>query len=132
MFHPLLAQLDDRLKHRGEWVFLQRKVGSTVQSLVQCRIKAIVNPLTVEQLVGAVTQQNWLVITSPTQILRAQWPGGKPQASGAQGGIIEPTDPSLPVTNDILFLRGAQKTLTQPAAIFDRGMCIRIEMKVLG
>jgi len=133
MIHPLLAQLDNELRHRGELIFLQRRVGTLPQSLAQCKIPALVNPLTVEQLVGSITQQYWLVICSPTHINRAQWPGGKsPPTVLTQGGIIAASDPRVPVTSDFVYLRGGQKAIQSVAPMFDRGICIRIEIKVLG
>jgi hypothetical protein len=130
--NSLLAQLDRRLARRGEPIFLQRKVGTTPQSLVQCEVPAIVRALTVEQLIGAITQQNFFIIISPTDILRAQWPGGKTAAAGSQGGIIAPADPRFPSTSDFIFLRGSQKSVQRVAPVFDRGACIRVEINVLG
>jgi hypothetical protein len=125
-----LAALDRRLEQHGELVYLQRVVGTTNQSLVQCAIPAIVRALTVEQLIGAITQQNFFLIISPTHINRQQWPGGKPPA--ATGGIVTPTDPRIPTTSDKVVLRGAQKAVQRVAPVFDAGECIRIELTVLG
>jgi hypothetical protein len=128
--NALLAQLDRRLARRGEQIYLRRTVGTTNQSFVQCRIPAIVRALTVEQLIGNISQQNFFIICSPTHINQQQWPGGKTPA--ATGVIITPTDPRLPITTDTLFLRGASKTVQRVAPVFDRGECIRIEINVLG
>jgi hypothetical protein len=127
-----LAKLDRWLKFHGEPIFLRRTVGTTNQSYVQCRVPAIVKPLTVEQLVGAISQQNYFIIISPTHIIRAQWPGGKTPASAVSGGIIAPSDPRIPSMNDFVYLRGGQKAVTRTAPVFDRGECIRIELTVLG
>jgi hypothetical protein len=128
--NPYLALLDRRLEQRGELVYLQRTVGTTNQSTVQCAIPAIVRALTVEQLIGNITQQNFFLIVSPTHINRQQWPGGKPPA--ATGGIITPSDPRIPVTSDKVVVRGAQKAVQRVAPVFDAGECIRIELTVLG
>jgi hypothetical protein len=128
--NALLAQLDRRLARRGEQIYLRRTVGSSNQSFVQCRIPALVRALTVEQLIGNITQQNYFIICSPTHINEQQWPGGKTPA--ATGGIIAPTDPRLPITTDTVFLRGASKAMVRVAPVFDRGECIRIEFYVLG
>jgi hypothetical protein len=61
-----LAKLDRRLARRGETIYLRRTVGTTNQSYVQCELKAIVRALTVEQLIGNITQQNYFVIISQT------------------------------------------------------------------
>jgi hypothetical protein len=128
--NALLAQLDRRLARRGETIWLRRTVGTTNQSYVQCEVPAIVKPLTVEQLIGAIAQQQFFLIISPTHILRAQWPGGKTPA--ATGGIIAPIDPRIPVTTDSVIIRGATKAVQRVAPVFDRGACIRIELTVLG
>ena len=128
--NALLAQLDRRLARRGETIYLRRTVGTVNQSYVQCELKAIVRALTVEQLVGAISQQNYFLIISPMGIIKAQWPGGKTPA--AMGGIIAPSDPRIPLTSDIVYLRGSQKAVQRVAPVFDRGECIRIELTVLG
>lgn len=125
-----LAQLNRRLERRGELIELRRTVGTTNQSYVQCRIPAIVRALTVEQLIGAITQQNYFLIISPTHINRQQWPGGKPPA--VTGSIIQQSDPRIPVTSDSVILRGAPKAVQRVAPVFDAGECIRIELTVLG
>ena len=129
--NSLLAQLNRRLNRRGELVDLRRISGASNSTYVQCRIPAIIDPLTVEQLVAGITQQNFLVIVSPTHILRQQWPGG--YTPPATGGIITSfNDPRLPRVNDKVYVRTAQKNVDQVSPIFDRGQCIRIEMKVIG
>jgi len=86
--------------------------------------------LTVQQLIGGITQQNFFIIISPTHILRQQWPGGfTPPVTGS---IQAATDARLPRVNDKLYVRGAQKNVDQVAPIFDGGQCIRIELKVIG
>jgi hypothetical protein len=130
--NALLAQLDRRLARRGETIYLRRAVGTTNQSYVQCELKAIVRALTVEQLIGNITQQNFFLIVSPTGIIKAQWPGGKTLATPPSGGIIAPSDPRIPLTSDVVYLRGSQKAVQRVAPVFDRGECIRIELTVLG
>lgn len=129
--NALLAQLDRRLARRGEPIYLRRQVNAgVVKTYVQIRMPAIVRALTVEQLIGSITQQNFFIVTSPTEIYRQQWPGGKTPA--ATGDIIAPSDPRIPNTNDKLFLRGAEKAVQRVAAVFDKGVCIRLEINVLG
>ncbi len=129
--NALLAQLDRRLARRGETIFLRRQVNAgQTNSYVQCEIPAIVRALTEQQLVGGITQQQFFIITSPTHILRAQWPGGKTPA--ATGDVIDPTDYRLPTVNDSVIIRGATKAIQRVAPVFDGGQCIRIELTVLG
>ena len=129
--NALLAQLDRRLAQRGEPIFLRRQVNAGVaNTYVQVRIPAIVRALTVEQLIGSVTQQNYFIICSPTEIYRQQWPGGKTPA--AIGPITGATDPRIPITSDNVYVRSAQRAVQRVAAVFDQGVCIRIEINVLG
>jgi hypothetical protein len=125
-----LAQLDRRLARRGETIYLRRTVGTQNQSYVQCKLPAIIRTLTTEQLIGGIVQTNYLLLISPTHIIKAQWPGGKTPA--ATGGIIAPSDPRIPLTTDSIYLRGAQKAVQRVAPAFDRNECIRIELTVLG
>jgi hypothetical protein len=129
--NQLLAQLDRRLEQRGEDIILRKRTnaGST-GSNVDCVIPAIVRALTVEQLIGSITQQNFFIIISPTHIIRAQWPGGRTPA--ATGGLIIPSDPRIPTTSDSVILRGATKAVQRVAPVFDAGGCIRIELSVIG
>ena len=87
-------------------------------------------PEVTNRSVGNITQQNYFIIISPTYILRAQWPGGKTPV--ATGGIIAPSDPRIPNTTNVVYIRGAQKAVQRVATVFDRGQCIRIELTVLG
>ena len=129
--NSLLAQLDRRLARRGEPIYLRRQVNAGVaNTYVQIRMPAIVRALTVEQLIGGITQQNFFIICSPTDILKQQWPGGKTPA--ATGGIIAPSDTRIPTTSDVIFVRGAQKAIQRVAPVFDKGTCIRLEISVLG
>lgn len=130
--NALLAQLDRRLARRGETIQLRRTVGTSNQSYVQCELPAIVRALTVEQLIGNITQQNFFLIISPTHIIRQQWPGGKTPGAASSGGIIAPSDPRIPNTTDSVYVRGMQKVVQRVAPVFDRGKCIRIELTVLG
>lgn len=127
--NPLLAQLDRKLKQRGEPIYLRRQVNAgPVNTYVQIRMLAIVRALTVEQLIGNIAQQSFFVIMSPTEIYRQQWPGGTTPAP--TGSIIAPSDPRLPRTSDILVLRGQQRTIQRVAPVFDRGECVRLEINV--
>ena len=129
--NTLRAQLDRRLAQRGEPVFLRRQVNAgAANSYVQIRIPAIVRTLTVEQLIGSITQTNFFIILSPTEILKQQWPGGK--AASIVTAITGATDIRIPTTTDTCFVRGAQKAVQRVAPVFDRGECIRIELSVLG
>ena len=125
-----LSTLDRWLVNRGEAIYLRRTTGTVNQSYVQCELLAIVRPLTAEQLLGNITTQNFLLIVSPSDIIRQQWPGGKPPPP--TGDIISPVDPRIPVTTDEVYLRGAKRVIKRVAPIFECHTCIRIEILVLG
>jgi hypothetical protein len=129
--NQLLAQLDRRLERRGEDIILRKRTisGSTISNL-DCTVPAIVRALTLEELVGSISQQNFFIIISPTHLLRAQWPGGRTPAT--TGGLITPSDPRVPATTDQVVIRGAAKAIQRVAPIFDAGTCVRIELSVLG
>lgn len=129
--NPFLAQLDRRLARRGELIDVRRQVnaGST-NTFVMARVPAIVRALTVEQLIGSITQQNFFIIISPSHLARQQWPGGKTPA--ATGSIIQPSDPRLPTTNDWVWIRGSTRIVQRVAPVFDAGECVRIELSVIG
>lgn len=127
----MLAQLDRRLRRHGEPITLRRRTTSGPNgSNVDAVVPAIVRALTVEQLIGLVQQQNFLLIISPTDIIRQQWPGGR--TPPVTGGLISPADPRIPVTSDTIVIRGSPRAIQRVAAVFDAGQCIRIEMTVLG
>lgn len=133
----LLAQLDRRLNRRGENIILRKRTlsGST-GSNVDCTVPAIIRALTREQLIGGISQQNFFLIISPTHILRAQWPGGRPPAAPgsftAPGSLIDPADPSIPLVNDQVIFRGRTQSIQRVAPVFDSGECVRIELSVIG
>lgn len=127
----MLAQLDRRLARHGENVVMRRRQQAAAQSSwVDATVPAIVRALTVEQLIGAITQQNFFIIISPTHLLRQQWPGGLPPS--ATGNLIDPSDPRLPTTSDLVYVRGAQRAIQRVAPVFDAGECVRIELTVQG
>jgi hypothetical protein len=128
----MLAQLNRRLRRRGEDIVMQRQIGAVVTSSVQARVPAIVKALTVEQLIGNITTMSYFIILSPSHLIDdAQWPGGKAPAA-VTNSIIAPSDQRLPNTNDKVYVRGAQKAIQRVAPVFDAGACVRIELTVQG
>ena len=131
--NTFLAQLDRRLKERGEPVWLQRSSGGGVNTFrTRAEVPALVRTLTSEQLIGGITQQNIFIVISPTHLFdHRQWPGGltpTPQSFG----IIDPSDIRLPTTSDAIFARGKQRAIQNVQPVFDRAACIRIEITCLG
>jgi hypothetical protein len=124
--------LDRFLRNRGETVWLQRQAGTGgAITRVRVKVRAWVRSLMEEQLIGSITQQNFMVIISPTELFKAQWPGGL-TPSAPSFGIIEPRDQRIPVSSDAIFIRGTQRTIQNVQPVFDRGTCIRIEINCTG
>lgn len=132
--NTLLAQLNRRLKRRGEFIWMERRVGTGANGVmtVRAKVPAIVRALTVEQLVGNITTQNYFVIISPTHLYdEKQWPGGI-VVNAQTFGIIPPSDQRLPTSNDNAYVRGRSRAISVIKPVFDRDACIRIEMMVAG
>lgn len=131
-----LARLDRRMRLRGEPCELIRTVGTGTQTKNRVNARCIVKPLTVQQLVGGLTQTNYMIIMSPTDLRRAGWPGARGPATVASGNLPSgdrpPKDFVLPTTNDAIYFRGTQKAIQRVAPIYDGGECVRIELTVLG
>jgi hypothetical protein len=113
MNHPLLAQLDRRLNRRGQVIDVFRGIVSTPTITVS--VPAIVRMLAQEQLVAGLSQQNAMIIISPTHLKDQQWPDAAPVKIG-----------------DWVRIRGAVKSIERVAPIFDSGVCIRIDLIVKG
>jgi|GEM_PF-1645282 len=128
-----LAQLNRRLKRRGEDVWLERLSGTGVnRPASRAKVPAIVRSLTREQLIGSITQQNIFIIISPTHLLDdKQWPGGI-AVTTPSNTIIAPSDKRLPTTSDSIWVQGRLRAITNMKPVFDRGECIRIEISCLG
>ncbi len=133
MKNRLLAQLDRMLDRRGEMVLLRRQVGTAPnQSFVQAKIPAIIRTLTMQQIIAGISATNYMLIVSPTHINQQKWPGGKTSVV-VPGSIVDPLDVRIPLaTSDQILMRGGFRVATRVAPIFDAGVCIRIEMNVVG
>ena len=116
-----IEKLDRFLDSRGEWIKIRRTVGSANID-VDCR--AFVRGYSPGELVGSITQQDSLVILSPTQINKAQWPGGQPI-----GSKIDARIPTL-VKKDTAIIAGAQRAVQAGVGIYKDGELVRIELQV--
>jgi len=131
MKNAQLARLDRQIRLRGEEVHLIRTTGTSTQTRTRARIRGIVKTLGIQQLIAGITQTNYVVIVSPTDIRRAGWPGEI--ATAANSGV--PTsvkDPCIPIVNDAMVFRAAQKTISKVDAIYDGDECVRIELSCIG
>lgn len=118
--------LDAELADDGEEIRLRRVIGTTTQSNVDVDVIAAVRGLNPDELVGSITQDELMCIFSPTQINRAQWPGGQP--------ITATDDPRVPSKNrgDKAYVRGKWRTVQWGVGKYPHGELVRIEMRVSG
>lgn len=134
--NPHLARLDRRMRLRGEPCELIRTVGTTTQTRNRVNARCIVKPLTVQQLVGGLTQQNYMIIMSPTDLHRGGWPGARGPATVAANNLPSgdrpPKDLVMPTTADSIYFRGTPKAIQRVAPVYDNGECVRIELTVQG
>jgi hypothetical protein len=127
-----LARLDRFLKRHGEPVWLQRQVGTAgAITRVRVEIKAWVKSMMEDQMIASITQQNYMVIVSPTELFKAKWPGGQPPSPDTFG-IIDASDRRIPETTDAIYIRGKPRTIKNVQPVFDGGSCIRIELNCVG
>ena len=122
-----IAALDNALAEAGENVILRRLsgAGSNVVNVdVTCRAQVRNWRLKEEVLVAEFRQAIMLVIISPTDIAKAQWPGGV-----VPGQTV---DPSIPRRNDKLVIKGRLYNIEACEAIAMNGVNVRFEMQALG
>lgn len=134
--NPHLARLDRQLRLHGEPCELIRTVGSSTQTKNRVNARCIVKTFAAEQLIGGITQTNYLLLLSPTDLRRAGWPGARGPATVAGGNLPSgdrpPKDFVIPTSNDAVYFRGSQKVIGQASAVYDGDEVVRIELKVTG
>ncbi len=134
--NPHLARLDRQIRLHGEACEIIHTIGSATQTKFRVSLRGIVKTFGVEQLIAGLTQTNYLVIISPTDLRNTKWPGPRGPATVASGnlpnGQTPPKDFVIPTTADAITFRAAQKAIGQATAIYDGDDCVRIELKVLG
>lgn len=113
-----ISDLDFSLANDGQTVTLKRGSAS-----VDC--KAFVRDLNSEQLVDAVSQQEFRVIISPTQINEANWPAAPDSPAPA-------VDARIPIKGDKLTIAGRLRTVQSVLPIFVEDVLVRINMKAQG
>lgn len=130
----LISSLDRALSSYGsEDIVLRRIVGSAPNQVnvdVSCRAR--VNTLTVEQLAAGIPATELNVILSPTQINRAQWPGGTvPELPPFN---LDQRVPRAGVTDKVLLItRGDQpRAVTFADPVFIAGELVRINLRISG
>ena len=122
-----IAELDKSLAIDGEDIVLRRVVGTTNQVNIDVGCRAFVRFLQAEELVGSLIQSDMKVILSPTEITRAQWPGGQPVSSAPHQ-----SDPRVPRNSDKIVVQGKVRMVSFPKPILVDGVLVRIELLATG
>lgn len=115
--------LDRALARAGEDVILRRVVGAQNPINVDVPVRALVRSPTAQELVAGFTQTDSVVVMSPTEVRRKQWPGGVPNGT---------VHPELPRKGDKLKVHGVFRNIERVSPIFVADDLVRIELKVLG
>ena len=120
-----IADLDAALATDGEWVELWRETGTQkIPFKVRCR--ASVRTLDAKELVGGLTQDSSRVVISPTEIVRAGWPGPNSSATPTN------QDRRVPKRGDKAKIAGKLRNIEVVRAKYEDDRLVRIEMDVLG
>lgn len=120
-----LAALDEALADVGQTITLRRYTGTQkIPFNVECR--AVVRGYQPEELVGGITQQDAMVILSPTEIEAKGWPGPNSSATPTN------EDRRVPKKGDAAVINGKVRNVEAAAGIYVDNTLVRIEMRVLG
>ena len=120
-----IADLTAALAADGEWIELWRETGTQkIPFKVRCR--AFVRGYTAQELVGGIAQTDSKIVMSPTEIIRAGWPGPNSSAT--------PTDQDrrVPRKGDAVVIAGRKRTVETAGGIYVAAELVKIEMRVLG
>lgn len=115
-------RLDRHLARNGETITLQRLqfvAGvQTVAASVSCR--AVVRGYRPTELIGGITQQDSMVVLSPTEIIAAAWTSGRPAHE----------DTRVPQKGNRAVIAGRVRSVEAAVGIYVAGELVRIEMQV--
>lgn len=117
----LVVALDDQLAVVGQDVILRRVNGPDVT------VRVVMRAFRPEELVGGITQNDALVILSPTQIRNANWPGVTDTG-------VSPFNPPvwMPRRNDKIISLGRQFNVAYVKPFVVANDVVRIELTVTG
>ncbi|WP_096704169.1 hypothetical protein [Magnetospirillum sp. 15-1] len=122
---PEVAALDRAIARVGQPITITRTTGSLPnQVMLSLECRAIVRAYKTEQLIGTITQGDSNVILSPTDIMRAQWPGGQMPTTT--------TDTRIPKTTDKVVFLGRTCSIIAVKPLYIRGELARIDLQVRG
>ena len=120
-----IADLNAALAADGEWIELWRETGTQkIPFKVRCR--AFVRGYAAQELVGGISQTDSKLILSPTEIIRAGWPGPNSSATPTN------QDRRMPRKGDAVVIAGRKRAVEAAGGIYLIGALVRIEMRVLG
>ena len=129
----LIQALDDALEQVGEDIILRRVVGTAPNQInvdVDCRAK--VDAATTEQIAAGIPATEMNIILSPTQINRAQWPGGQMPAL-PPFNLDQRVPRAGPTDKVLLKTRGeAPRAVTFSDPKFVSGELVRINLRISG
>lgn len=120
-----IAALDAALAANGQDIRLVRLTG-TQQIPYEVTCRAVVRGYQPSELVGGISQQDSMVILSPTEIDRYGWPG--PAPSPAAVGA----DRRVPRKGDRAVINGVPRAVEAGAGIYVGDELVRIELHVKG
>ena len=120
-----IADLDAALASDGEWIELWRETGTQkIPFKVRCR--AFVRGYAAQELVGGIAQTDSKIVMSPTEIIRAGWPGPNSSATPTN------QDRRMPRKGDGVVIAGRKRAVEAAGGIYVAAELVKIEMRVLG
>jgi hypothetical protein len=125
-----IADLDATLAADGEWIELSRLFGSQ-QIPVKVTCRAFVRATAAKDLIGSITLTQSDVIMSPTEIIRAGWPG--PWTQSANERVKPLTDRRVPVKGDkVTPAHGRLLNVELVKPTYVDNELVRLDLKVSG
>lgn len=118
----------------GEWIELQRLTGILLIP-VKVRCRASVRNYDADPLIGSVTVEKSEVIISPTEIIKAGWPGPDVEIRNAAGVVttaFSQEDRRVPRTNDKCVIQGKVRNIEIAKAKYIDDGLVRITLTVAG
>jgi hypothetical protein len=124
-----IRELDASLAADGLWIELQRLIGTQLIP-IRCTCRAFVRGYAASEVTSIIAFTDSKVIISPTQIIRAGWPGPNNSATSTKQDRRVPGPPNN--TTDRFVINGKPRTIASSLPIYLDGELIRIDMRVAG
>lgn len=121
--------LNSALRDMGEDIIVRRyAVISNTKTAQDVQCKAVVRSVASHEIAGKITQSDFKVILSPTNIINASWPSN----AQAPATILTATDPRIPKSTDKVVCRGKEREVKTALPFFVDGEWVRMELIVEG